>query len=164
VLLFTGFSFSFWLTDFQAEYLGTDIFIIFYANGLVCIISGQFNLFLYPKLGLRNLVFWTQGFSIVAATMILLIQMKVFHFDSPEEEVLFVSISIPCFLFMLSLAVQVGFTAIFQAAFEDDRILPFNKRATSINIIILVSKSVTIGAPFANEEEEPIPIVIILGL
>lgn len=39
-LLFTCFSFSFWLTDFQAEYLGTDIFILFYANGIVCIISG----------------------------------------------------------------------------------------------------------------------------
>ena len=58
-LLFTGFSFCFWLTDFQQEYLGTDIFILFYAQGIVCIISGQLNLFLYPRLGLKNLVFWT---------------------------------------------------------------------------------------------------------
>ena len=29
---------------------------------------------------------------------------------------------------------------------------------------MLVSKSFTIGAPFANELDEPIPIVIIMGL
>lgn len=33
-----------------------------------------------------------------------------------------------------------------------------------MNIIILVSKSITIGAPFVNELEEPIPIVVIIGL
>jgi len=42
-LLFTCFSFCFWLSDFQAEYLGTDMYVIFYANGVVCIISGQIN-------------------------------------------------------------------------------------------------------------------------
>lgn len=42
--------------------------------------------------------------------------------------------------------------------------LPFNKKATAINIIILVSKTVTIGAPFVNELEEPIPIVVIIVL
>lgn len=30
-LLFTCFSFCFWLSDFQAEYLGADIYILFYA-------------------------------------------------------------------------------------------------------------------------------------
>lgn len=39
-LLFTCFSFCFWLTDFQAEYLGTDIYVLFYAQGVVCIVSG----------------------------------------------------------------------------------------------------------------------------
>jgi hypothetical protein len=34
----------------------------------------------------------------------------------------------------------------------------------AINIIVLVSKSFTIGAPFANELEEPIPIVMMMGL
>jgi hypothetical protein len=29
-LLFTCFSFSFWLSSFQVEYLGTDIYILFY--------------------------------------------------------------------------------------------------------------------------------------
>ena len=42
--------------------------------------------------------------------------------------------------------------------------LPFNKKATAINIIILVSKTITIGAPFVNELEEPIPIVVIIVL
>ena len=42
-VLFTCFSFCFWLSDFQVEYLGTDMYIIFYANGVVCIVSGQIN-------------------------------------------------------------------------------------------------------------------------
>ena len=42
--------------------------------------------------------------------------------------------------------------------------MPFNKKATGINIIVLVSKSCTIGAPFVNEFEEPIPIIVIIGL
>lgn len=39
--------------------------------------------------------------------------------------------------------------------------LPFKRKATAINIIILVSKMMTIGAPFVNELDEPIPIVVI---
>jgi hypothetical protein len=39
-LLFSCFSFCFWLSDFQAEYLGTDMYILFYAQGAVCIVSG----------------------------------------------------------------------------------------------------------------------------
>ena len=39
-LLFSCFSFSFWLADFQVEYLGTNIFVLFYANGFVFITSG----------------------------------------------------------------------------------------------------------------------------
>lgn len=33
-----------------------------------------------------------------------------------------------------------------------------------MNIIILVSKSITIGAPFVNELQEPIPVVVIICL
>jgi len=58
-LLFVGFSFCFWLTDFQSEYLGTDMFVLFYANGVICIVSGNINLFIYPKLGLKWLVIIT---------------------------------------------------------------------------------------------------------
>lgn len=52
----------------------------------------------------------------------------------------------------------------FQTAFEDDRIIPFERKGTAINIIVLVSKTVTIGAPFVNELDEPIPIVVVLCL
>jgi short subunit fatty acids transporter len=51
-----------------------------------------------------------------------------------------------------------------QSAFQDERVMPFNKKATGINIIVLVSKSITIGAPFVNELEEPIPIIVIIVL
>lgn len=73
-LLFTCFSFSFWLTDFQAEYLGTDIFILFYANGVVCIISGQINLFLYPLMGMKWLIISVQIITLFAASYIVLVQ------------------------------------------------------------------------------------------
>ena len=55
-LLFTCFSFSFWLVDFQIEYLGTDIYVLFYANGVVCILSGQINLLVYGYLGIKRLI------------------------------------------------------------------------------------------------------------
>lgn len=64
----------------------------------------------------------------------------------------------------MSCAIQVGYTAVIQAAFQDERILPFGQKATAINIIVLVSKTLTIGAPFVNELEEPIPIWFIIGL
>lgn len=64
----------------------------------------------------------------------------------------------------MCMSIQVGFTAIFQSAYQDERVLPFNKKATAINIIILVSKTITIGAPFVNELEEPIPIIVIIVL
>ena len=38
-LLFCGSSFNFWLINFQLEYLGTNIFVLFLANGAVCIIA-----------------------------------------------------------------------------------------------------------------------------
>jgi hypothetical protein len=34
-LLATCFSFSYWLLTFQVQYLGTDIYILFYAQGIV---------------------------------------------------------------------------------------------------------------------------------
>lgn len=163
-LLFTCFSFSFWLTDFQAEYLGTDIFILFYANGVVCIISGQINLFLYPLMGMKWLIISVQIITLIAASYIVLVQQKYLQYDDPEEENLFVNISIPVALLFMSCSIQVGFTAVVQAAYQDERVLPFAKKATAINIIILVSKSATIGAPFVNEEDEPIPILVIIGL
>lgn len=74
------------------------------------------------------------------------------------------NISIPIALLFLSCTVNVGFTAVMSTAFEDERIFPFAKKATAINVIILVSKTCTIGAPFVNEAEEPVPIVVIIVL
>lgn len=88
----------------------------------------------------------------------------MFKFADPSSEALFTSISIPVALVLMCMSIQVGFTAIFQSAYQDERLLPFNKKATAINIIILVSKTITIGAPFVNELEEPIPIVVIIVL
>lgn len=62
------------------------------------------------------------------------------------------------------MACQVGFTSIVQTSYQDERIFPFEKKATSANIVILVSKFFTIGVAFVNELSEPIPIVIIIAL
>lgn len=64
----------------------------------------------------------------------------------------------------MSCAIQVGFTAVIQSAYQDERVFPFSKKATAINIIILVSKTVTISAPFVNELDEPIPIYVIISV
>lgn len=112
-LLFTGFSFCFWLTDFQAEYLGTDMYILFYANGVVCIISGQINLLAYPRLGLKWLVVITQITAIISSSYIILVQEKTISYEDEDQEDVFVKVSIPAALFFLSLAIQVGFVAVF---------------------------------------------------
>ena len=72
-LLFTCFSFSFWLADFQVEYLGTNIFVLFYANGCVFIISRQLVLMFYSTYGLRTIIFFTQSIAIAAGVYIIMV-------------------------------------------------------------------------------------------
>ena len=163
ILLFTANSFIFWLADFQQEYLGTDMYVLFYANGIVAIISGNINLLLYHRLGMKFLLILTNIVGMVS-TFIMILSHETFVASSKSQtKSLFLSIMTPSVMFLLSLCIQVGYTTIVQCAFEDDRILPFKIRATSINIIVLVSKTVTIGAPFVNEMEEPIPLYFILA-
>jgi len=111
---------------------------------------------------MKWLIVGCQVFAILSAGFIVMVQQKTIAYEDEDQELLFIQISIPVCLAILSLANQVGFTAVYQTAFEDDRIFPFNKRATSINIVILVSKSITVAAPFVNEMEEPIPVIVIL--
>ena len=35
------------------EYIGADLFLLFYLNGIVIIISGEVVLLMYPRLGLK---------------------------------------------------------------------------------------------------------------
>lgn len=113
---------------------------------------------------MKALIIYCQIITITAATFIVMVQEKIFKYDDTASEALFVAIAIPLALVLMCLSIQVGFTAIVQSAYQDERLLPFNKKATGINIIILVSKTITIGAPFVNELEEPIPIVVIIVL
>jgi len=80
-LLFTCFSFCFWLSDFQAEYLGTDMYILFYAQGAVCIVSGYINLLLYERLGMKQLIIYCQIITIIGATFIIMVQEKIFKYN-----------------------------------------------------------------------------------
>jgi len=102
--------------------------------------------------------------TICAATYIVLVQEKILKYQDSDQELLFVNLSIPIAIVLMSCSIQVGYTAIFQSVYQDERVLPFSKKATATNIIILISKSITIGAPFVNELEEPIPIVVIIVL
>ena len=86
------------------------------------------------------------------------------RFADDDTELIYINLSIPIALLFLSCAVQVGFTAVMQAAYQDERIFPFSTKASAINIIIFASKSASIGAPFVNEADEPIPIIVIVVL
>lgn len=50
------------------------------------------------------------------------------------------------------------------ACFQEEKLFPFEKKATAINFIMLGGKFFTIGASFANELPEPMPIVFVSGL
>lgn len=71
---------------------------------------------------------------------------------------------IPLLLLILSLSCQMGYCSISQTVFQDERIFPFEKKATAINFIIFISKVFTVGASFVNELNEPLPIIFIIVL
>jgi hypothetical protein len=102
--MFTMFSFSFWLIDFQQEYLGTDMYINFYIAGAVSIISGNFNLILFPMYGLRSLVQMVEIVMITSCLWIIMVQKKYISYEDAENELLLVNISIPLALIFLSLS------------------------------------------------------------
>ena len=79
--LFTMMSFSFWLIDFQQEFLGTNIYVNFYIAGFVSIASGQCNIWLYEPLGMRSLLFLVESIMIVSCTFIILVQQKLLKFE-----------------------------------------------------------------------------------
>ena len=54
--LFIIFSFSFWVIDFQQEYLGNDIYLNFYVTGFVLITSGQVVMYTYKEYGLKLII------------------------------------------------------------------------------------------------------------
>lgn len=57
------------------------MFILFYAQGCVCIISGQVNLAFYEKLGMKSLIMYCQIVTICGGTFIVLVQEKVIGFN-----------------------------------------------------------------------------------
>lgn len=72
--MFTMFSFSFWLIDFQQEYLGTDMYINFYIAGFVSIVAGNINLILFPLLGMQRLVQLVEAVMITSCAYIVMVQ------------------------------------------------------------------------------------------
>jgi len=51
--------------------------------------------------------------TICAATYIVLVQEKILKYQDSDQELLFVNLSIPIAIVLMSCSIQVGYTAIF---------------------------------------------------
>jgi hypothetical protein len=60
------------------------MFILFYAQGVVCIFSGQVNLAVYEKLGMKALIIYCQIIVIISGTYIVLVQEKIFKYSDTD--------------------------------------------------------------------------------
>lgn len=56
------------------------------------------------------------------------------------------------------------FSNAYQAAFSDQRVFPFAKRATATGICNFIGRGLTIFAPLVAELDTPIPTSILLGI
>lgn len=110
--LFSCFSFCFWLSDFQAEYLGSDIYVLFYAQGVIAIVSGQLVLAFYETHGTKNLLFYSTAVTLVSAALMVLMHQHIIAFGDEGMEQTLLAISIPILLLFMSCAIQVGYTAV----------------------------------------------------
>ena len=115
--LFAIMSFSFWLIDYQQEYLGNDIYVNFYVAGFVSIGGGQTTLIMYQKYGMKTVIQLVQCISIISCAFIVLVQQKILQFSDPITEIYFINIFIPLALIFLSLSCSVGYTSVTQCAF-----------------------------------------------
>ena len=106
------FSFTFWLIDFQQEFLGNDIYLNFYVTGIVIIMSGQLVMFMFKPLGLRLWIQIATSIMIVSAALIVALQQKWICLKEKQEEVTLLNISIPLILIFLSLACQAGYNSL----------------------------------------------------
>jgi hypothetical protein len=88
-LLLSCFSFCFWLADFQAEYIGADVYVIFYINGACLIVAGMINQVLYPILGMKWLIVIFQCGTIFSSLFISLIHAKVIGYEDEAEQATF---------------------------------------------------------------------------
>ena len=104
-LLLACFSFSYWLADFQSEYIGTDMYVIFYVQGVVCFLAGTLNQVLYPIFGLKWLVIIVQSCSAVACIFIILIQTGNIAYEDPDEQQTFLEVGMPILALVLCLCI-----------------------------------------------------------
>ena len=104
-ILYACFSFCYWLIDFQMEYIGTDIFVLFYLNGIVIMLSGEIIFLIYPWLGMKYTVITAQALTLITAILLLMVHEKVIGYEDEEEEERFFNIMIPGLLLFLTLAI-----------------------------------------------------------
>mmetsp|Transcript_5722 Transcript_5722/g.9090 ORF Transcript_5722/g.9090 Transcript_5722/m.9090 type:complete len:116 (-) Transcript_5722:116-463(-) len=113
------------------EYIGVDIYLLFYLNGAVIMISGEFVYLMHPWLGLKRLIIVVQIVSLLTATFIALVHERVIKYDDPEQEERFFQVGITAALLFLTLSIQIGFTGIGQSLYEDERLIPYARKGTA---------------------------------
>ena len=82
-VLFGLTSCSFYLIMFQIQYIGLNIFTLFYLSGVVMIMAGSLYKAVYEYLGLKHTILYLQVPSAVASLYLVLIQTKVIEFSDP---------------------------------------------------------------------------------
>lgn len=70
----------------------------------------------------------------------------------------------PGLILLLKMGIIMSYITTTQISFTDDRVFPSQKRNTSVGTCGMISRSMTILAPIANEWPSPAPIAIMLGL
>ena len=80
------------------------MYVNFYIAGAVSIVSGNFNLILYPIYGLRKLIQCVELVMITSCVWIIMVQKKYISYEDAESELYLVNISIPLALIFLSLS------------------------------------------------------------
>jgi hypothetical protein len=66
------------------------MYVLFYAQGTVCIVAGQVNLVMFEKLGMKKLILYTQVITVIMATFIILVQEHIIALEDPISEKYFV--------------------------------------------------------------------------
>lgn len=175
-VIWTVCSFSFYLMNFMNKYYEGNIFLNYYLEGLSQIIGCLFAYPIYACLRIRWSFVLVFAISIVFLVLLLIHQQDyvssrwVFSFggqesldDQENTNDKAKRIVIPLWIFFTKIWIQAANLYVYQAAYNEDVIFPFYKRATSIGIINFISRSFTIASPMIAELDKPIPTIILLA-
>ena len=82
-IMWTQASFNQFLLSAQMKYLEGNIFVNFYIFGIAGIVAVILGSYLFDRFGIRFTYFLSFNMSIIGCVGMLVVQMKLFKFDSP---------------------------------------------------------------------------------